>query len=160
MYQHGERLHHLLLFSTNIIAKLFLLKQHNVNYITSQVAVTRYDSYTFLFIQLTEVTNANISNNLWLILSHTVICWKTFCGDPDNFKISLFTNNLTGWGSLGSSNILLLTMDSFALKQFASTLNFIVPFQWQHEKQKNWSPWLNVDYKQLLDNIIATVVWR
>ena len=38
-------------------------------------------------------------------------------------------------------------------------LPFIVPFQWQHEKQ-NWSPWLNIDYKQLLDNIIATVVWR
>ena len=97
---------------------------------------------------------------LSLILAHTVICWNTFCDDPDNFEISLFTNNLTVWSSLGSSNIWLLTVYSFALKQFVSNLPFIVPFQWQHEKQRNWSPWLNVDYKQLLDNIIATGVWR
>ena len=74
-------------------------------------------------------------------------------------KYHFFTNNLTVWGSLGSSNIWLLTVYSFALKQFVSNLYFILPFQWQHEKP-NRSPWLNVDYKQLLENIIATVVWR
>ena len=123
--------------------------------------MTRYDSLTFLFIQLTEVTKTNISNIPSLILSHNVICWKTFCGDPDNFKISLFTNNQTVWGSLGSSNIWLLTVYSFALKQFVSNLPFILPFQRQHGKQKNWSPWLNVDYKRLLDhcNCGMAVAW-
>ena len=37
--------------------------------------------------------------------------------------------------------------------------DFIVPIQWQHEKQKNCSPWLNVEYKLLLDNIISIGVW-
>ena len=54
-----------------------------------------------------------------------------------------FTNNLTVWGSLDSSNIWLLTVYSFALKQFVGNLDFIV----QHE------------YKQLQNNTIATGAW-
>ena len=40
----------------------------------------------------------------------------------------------------------------FYPKQFASNFIFTVPSQWQHNIQKNSLTWINVNYKQFLQN--------
>ena len=47
----------------------------------------------------------------------------------------------------------------FVSEQFVGSLNVIIPFQCQSDKQKNCSTGLNVHYKQFTDSTIETRVW-